>query len=216
MLVISTAPGFTSKWLASRLYRFAAAYPEIEARISSSMNNANFSTDGIDMAVRNMARDPAPHPELSTERLVDVMYIPVCSPRLTERLGPLDRPDLLAAVPLIHEESLAARISEPTWADWFKAAGVADVDVRRGLHFNSPDHALNAAVEGAGVLLCFDVLAYDDLRTGRLMIPVHLALPTGRAYHLVWPKTRKPLPQVEAFRVWIHQEFAALDRKYLR
>src|SRR6202171_6645684 len=37
-LVISTPPGFTSKWLAPRLYRFSSAYPEIDARVSSSIS----------------------------------------------------------------------------------------------------------------------------------------------------------------------------------
>jgi len=46
ILVVSTPPGLTSKWLAPRLYRFASSYPEIDARISSSLNNANFTTDG--------------------------------------------------------------------------------------------------------------------------------------------------------------------------
>ena len=59
VLVVSTPPGMTSKWLAPRLYRFANAHPEIETRISSSLVNANFTTDGVDVAVRNMASDAA-------------------------------------------------------------------------------------------------------------------------------------------------------------
>jgi DNA-binding transcriptional LysR family regulator len=59
VLVISTPPGFTSKWLAPRLYRFSIAYPEIDVRVSSSMNNANFTTDGIDAAIRNLGVDAA-------------------------------------------------------------------------------------------------------------------------------------------------------------
>lgn len=216
VLVISTSPGLTSKWLAPRLYRFAAAYPNIDTRISSTNVNANFATDGVDMAVRNMAVDPEPDADIATEKLVAVSQVPVCSPRLLNSLGPLDRPEALARAPLIHDESLVNRITVPTWADWFKAAGLPDADVRRGLRFNSADHAIDAAVEGAGVLLAYDLLAYDDLRTGRLVIPMPLALPTGRAYHVVWPKTRKIRPQVEAFRAWIQQEMAALDWKHLR
>ena len=64
MLVVSTPPGLTSKWLASRLYRFASAYPDIEARISSSFANANFITDGVDVAVRNLAVGPDDDPGL--------------------------------------------------------------------------------------------------------------------------------------------------------
>src|SRR5690349_23305972 len=40
VLVVSTSPGLTSKWLAPRLYRFGAAQPAIDVRITSSLNNA--------------------------------------------------------------------------------------------------------------------------------------------------------------------------------
>jgi LysR family glycine cleavage system transcriptional activator len=62
VLVVSTPPGLTSKWLAPRLYRFAAAYPQIDVRISSSLTNANFATDGVDIAVRHLPIDPSPAP----------------------------------------------------------------------------------------------------------------------------------------------------------
>jgi LysR family glycine cleavage system transcriptional activator len=97
----------------------------------------------------------------------------------------------------------------PTWADWFKAAGVDGVDVSRGLRFNSADHALDAAAEGAGVLLAHDVLAYDELRTGRLVMPFELALRSGRAYYFVCAKRRQDRPNVRAFRAWIKEEIAA-------
>ncbi len=45
----------------------------------------------------------------------------------------------------------------PNWKEWFEVAGVEGVDLRRGLHFNSADHALDAAGEGAGVLLAHDL-----------------------------------------------------------
>ena len=99
----------------------------------------------------------------------------------------------------------------PTWSDWFKAAGFDNVDVTRGLRFNSADHALDAAAEGGGVLLAYDLLAYDELRTGRLVVPVELTLPTGRGYYLVCQKRRQELPHVKAFRAWIKQEMAASD-----
>ena len=77
----------------------------------------------------------------------------------------------------------------PIWADWFAAAGVMDADVRRGLRFSSADHALDATVEGAGVLLADRALAYDDLRTGRLVRPFALSLPSGRCYAFICPRS---------------------------
>ena len=99
----------------------------------------------------------------------------------------------------------------PTWSEWFSAAGLSSIDISRGLHFNSADHALDAASEGAGVLLAHDLLAYDDLRTGRLIIPVARPISSERACYVVCPKHRSTVPQVRAFRDWIKQEAAALD-----
>jgi LysR family transcriptional regulator, glycine cleavage system transcriptional activator len=216
VLVVSTSPGLTSKWLAPRLYRFGASHPDIDVRISSSAANANFATDGIDLAVRNMPVSPVPDPALEIEKLADVTYIPVCHPRLLEKHGPVKNAQALARLPLIHDESLLARGASPNWSNWFKAAGVDNIDLRRGLRFNSSDHALDAAGEGAGVLLTHDILAYDDLRTGRLVIPVKLAVASGRTFYLVWLKGSKPTKAMEAFQRWIKEEVAVLDWRHIR
>ncbi len=210
ILVVSTSPGFTSKWLAPRLYRFAHAYPDIDVRISSSLQHANFTTDGVNVAVRNMPVGHQPDSSLIVEKLFEVKLVPVCSPRLMDVFGSSPTPHALAKMPLIHDDALAGA-TLPTWADWFQAAKVGDIDLSRGLRFNSADHALDAACEGAGVLLTHDLLAYDDLRSGRLVIPVPLTLPSGRAYHLVWPKREKRRNLIEAFSGWIGDEMARLD-----
>jgi LysR family transcriptional regulator, glycine cleavage system transcriptional activator len=61
------------------------------------------------------------------------------------------------------------------------------------------------------VLLAGDVLAYDDLRTGRLVMPFGLTLPSGRCYSFVCPKKRRDSANVQAFRAWLRQEAPALD-----
>jgi LysR family glycine cleavage system transcriptional activator len=215
ILVISTPPGFTSKWLAPRLYRFTTDHPEIDIRISSSVGNANFTTDGVDVAIRNLPKDGNADSTLAVEKLIDMVFLPVCSPKLVDLHGPLS-PQALARLPLIHDDMLADRPNVPTWLDWFRAAGIYDADVSRGLRFNSADHALDAAGEGAGVLLSQYVLAYDDLRTGRLVIPVECVLSSQRAYHFVCPKSRSEYPHVQAFRIWIKQEVTAIDWTQVR
>jgi LysR family glycine cleavage system transcriptional activator len=215
VLVVATPPGLTAKWLAARLYRFAGAHPEIDTRISSSLNNANFTTDGVDLAIRNMPEDPPPDAALDMAKLISLTLVPVCSPKLIESLGPLDQPALLAHAPLIHDDTLLPRARVPDWTDWFAAAGLGHVEIARGLSFNSAEHALDAASEGAGVLLVTNILAYDLVHSGRLVIPVPLMLPSGRAYYLVRPKRARERsqerPQVRAFIDWLKQEFDALD-----
>jgi LysR family glycine cleavage system transcriptional activator len=211
VLVISTPPGFTSKWLAPRLYRFSIAYPEIDVRVSSSMNNANFTTDGVDAAIRNLPVDAVHDEALEVEKLLDQSLMPVCSPAFVEKHGPFTSADMLRGVPLIHDDSFSNRAVMPSWADWFAAAGVRDADVSRGLRFNSADHALDATVEGAGMLLAHDALAYDDLRTGRLVAPFDLTLPSGRCYCFVCARKRRESANVRAFLAWLKEEAAAVD-----
>ncbi len=209
ILVVSTPPGLTSNWLAPRLHRFAAAHPGIDTRISSSAAFANFSIDGVDVAVRNLPSRAPRDASLQSEKLMDLSFLPVCSPRLIGR--PLHSAQSLGRLPLIHDDMLVAHPHVPTWAGWFKAAGVRGVDSDRGLRFNSSDHALEATCEGAGILLAVDLLAYDDLRTGRLVVAWPLMLPSGRAYHLVWLKRKKDTPQLQAFRAWIRKELGTID-----
>jgi len=212
VLVVSVPPGFTSKWLAPRLYRFAEAHPEIELRIASSATYANFSHDGVDLAVRSIPADQAIAPALESEKLIDDQLVAVCSPKLIAQLGrPRGRPDL-RKLALIHDDQLAGRPEVPTWADWFCAANLAPPDLRRGLRFSSAEHAIEAAVQGAGLLLTHAILAYDELRAGRLVMPIDLALPAGRTYFLVCPKSRRPRPAVEAFRAWLRAEMAPAMR----
>ena len=63
----------------------------------------------------------------------------------------------------------------------------------------------------AGVLLAFDALAYDDLRTGRLVMPFALTLRSGRRYSFICPKKRREAANVRVFRAWLREEVAALD-----
>jgi len=211
VLVISAPPGFTAKWLVPRLYRFTSANPELDVRSSASVGYADFTTDGVDVAVRNLPIGARVDRALVAEKLIELSVVPVCSPRLIAAHGAPTGPAALLRLPLIHDDTLAHLSDYPVWADWFAAAGLADADVSRGLRFNSTDHALDAAGEGAGVLLAHDLPAYDDLRTGRLIVPVRLTLSTGRAYHFVCPKSRSERPHVQAFRTWVRQELAALD-----
>jgi LysR family glycine cleavage system transcriptional activator len=211
VLVISTPPGFTAKWLTPRLYRFLEAYPDIDARISSSMGLANFITDGVDVAIRNMRTDVPPNPDLVAEKLFDLILLPVCSPKVCRAAGGLRSPADLKGVPLIHDESLTGRALLPGWAEWLELAGVKGVDVRRGLRFNSADHALDAAVEGAGIVLAHKILALDDLRTGRLVAPFDLELSSPRAFYFVCPRGTETRPVASAFRAWLLAEAATLD-----
>ncbi|MGE3915286.1 MAG: transcriptional regulator GcvA [Hyphomicrobiaceae bacterium] len=202
VLVVSAPPGFTAKWLAPRLYRFLMANPEIDARISATHSLANFTSDGVDVAIRNSRTESR---GLWSRKLIGITLLPVASPRLVGETG-LAEPADLAKVPLIHDDLLGSLTGLPGWSEWLAAAGVEGINLSRGLRFSSPDHALEAAVEGAGVLLAHKALAHDDLRTGRLVAPFKIELATDRSFQLVCPESHARRPKVKAFAEWITEE----------
>lgn len=207
VLVLSAPPGFTSKWLAPRLYRFAERHPQIELRVASSAAYANCTTDGVDAAIRSTSHRRPREPGLSYEKLIDASMVVVCSPRLLETAGSASQP--WHRLPRIHDDQLAGSPEMPGWRDVFQAAGLdPDTAVERGLHFNSADHAVDAAIQGAGLLLAHTLLVREELRSGRLVQPLDVVLPLDRAYYFVCPARKRQLPGVAAFRDWLGAEMA--------
>jgi LysR family transcriptional regulator, glycine cleavage system transcriptional activator len=209
ILVISATTGLTAKWLMPRLWRFLHAHPDIDARISASMELADFTTDGVDVAIR---LSKGKHAELYVEKLFDDSMLPVCSPRLIEQ--GLKNPADLARFPLIHYDFPTSMKAPPGWADWLAIAGVPTIDAARGLHVNVADHALDAAVAGAGVSLSFKLIASDDVHFGRLVMPFGPELPLQSSYSFVCPKGHQMRPKVRAFRDWLFAEMAETKTKW--
>ena len=203
LLVVSSTPGLTAKWLVPRLYKFLALHPDIETRITASVAYANFTTDDIDVGIRLSS---GAHPDLYVEKLSDEWLLPLCSPRLLEGEHPLRKPQDLTRFPLIQVD-LPGIV--PTWADWLGMAGVEGVDSSRGLRLNVADHALDAASEGVGVVLGYKIVASRDIGLGRLVVPFGPEIPVpGRAYHFVCAKGQEKRAPIKAFRDWVFAEIA--------
>jgi LysR family glycine cleavage system transcriptional activator len=206
VLVVSATPGFTVKWLVPRLYRLLEAHPEIDIRISSSMQKATFEGDGIDVAIRFVL---GTLPDHHVEKLAEDTVVPLCSPRLIASDRPLRQPADLARHTLIHTDLPSPFPPMPTWSDWLAEVGLDAIDATRGLRFNTVDHAIDAAVEGAGVTLGQKIIALGDLQAGRLVVPFGPELPIrARGYHFVCPRGRMAQPKVRAFRDWLFAEMA--------
>jgi LysR family glycine cleavage system transcriptional activator len=210
ILVISATPGLVAKWLMPRLWRFLHAHPDIDARVSATLKLADFSSDGVDVAIRRMNEHT--HPDLHGEKLFADSVLPVCSPRLVE--AGLKKPADLARFPLIHYDIPTSMTAPPLWADWLAVAGVKGIDATRGLRLNIADHALDAAVSGAGVSLSLKLIASDDVHSGRLVCPFGPELPLASGYTFVCPKSHETRPNVRAFRDWLFAEMEDTKAKW--
>ncbi len=206
VIVVTAGPAFTGKWLAPRLFRFAAAHPHIDLRIAANLALTDFRGDGIDAAIRFGSGD---YPGLYSEKLFDDMMLPMCSPSLLEGPDAIRVPADLRHVTLIHDDSLVHVLpSGPNWRTWLEMAGIKDVDPGRGLRFNLADHAIDAAIEGAGVVLARRVLAQRDLDAGRLVAPFGMEISVKRAFYFVCPSGHEDRPNIRLFREWLAEEVA--------
>jgi LysR family glycine cleavage system transcriptional activator len=204
-LTVSVAPSLAAKWLVPRLDRFTALHPEIDVLVSASMHLADFDAEALDCAIRYGA---GRYPDLVVEKLMPESVVPVCSPSLLDGPTPLRKPDDLEHVTLLHDDSPDQDASCPDWRMWLRAAGVEQVDARRGLRFNQSSLVLEAAVSGRGVALAKARLAADDLRAGRLVSLFEAKQPLQFAYYFVAPVERSALKRVRLFRDWLREEIA--------
>ena len=204
-LTVTAGPAFTSKWLAPRLFRFANAHPEIELRFIAAIKLMDFERDGIDVAIRyGSGTDEG----LFSQFLAEEWVAPVCAPDLAEEIA---KTGTLADLPILHDESAEQLNPDASWAAWGRHAG-QDRDWIHGTHFTNTDHAIDAALEGAGVALGRIVLVERYLDQGRLVVPFKIGLNLGARYRFVCPLGAETKPQIAPFLDWIAEEFRSLDR----
>lgn len=202
-VTLSVPSSFASKWLLPRIDRFRQAYPDLDLRLDTTDRLADYAAEGIDLGVRYGRGGYA---GLDGEQLLGEEVSPVCSPRLLPL--PAGWPDAARAfdVVLIHDTTIDFEPAFPTWRSWFSARGMTAPDSTRNLHFNSTVLAIQAAIDGHGLLLGRSVAVAGDLEAGRLVRPFADALPTGCAYFVLHVPGALERAPVRAVRDWLFAE----------
>jgi LysR family transcriptional regulator, glycine cleavage system transcriptional activator len=196
-LAVSVSPNFAAKWLVHRLGRFADVHPEIDLRISAQAHHVDGNAPGLHIT-----------------RLCVEEVFPVCSPKLVAGRNPLRKPSDLGRFTLIHLRDRQGWSNRQGWSQWLDFAGASGVDSSRGLVLDQASMAIDAAVDGQGVVLTRTALAAWDLVGGRLVQPFDIAMPASFGYWIVCAKTTAKLPKIVAFSEWLLAE-AAEDARQL-
>jgi LysR family glycine cleavage system transcriptional activator len=194
-------PSFASKWLMPRLADFSDRYPDIDLRISATVALADFKRDKVDIAIRLGGGN---YPDLYVEPLFGDGLTPLCSPELLKRKGRLRKPDDLKKHRLLHDTSIPGEAEQSAWQRWLHFAGATQVLAHRGTRFSLAELAMQAAIDGAGVVLGRVVLAEGDLAAGRLVKPFKTIMPLDVSYFLVMARGSLRREEVRCFRDWLH------------
>ena len=205
-LVVTSGPSFTAKWVAPRLVRFMAEWPDIEIRLWASMRPLDLAAEDVDIAIRFGRGD---YPDHYCLRLFEEEVTPMCAPSLLRGSAPLETPADLARHKLIRDESWSFAPEAPGWRAWLAAAGVSGIDSDRGVDFSQADHALDAAIGGGGVVLGRRHLASEDIAACRLVAPFELTIRSGLYFSALCEKHRWDEPPIRAFFDWLESEIGA-------
>ena len=200
-LNVTAGPAFTAKWLAPRLFKFAQAHPEIELRFSASLRMMDFSRDGIDVAVRfGYGTDDG----LFSMPLAEEWVAPVMTPELAMQFP---TPESLAKAPLIIDHSVDFLDPPAGWSEWFAAMKV-NIGEIHGVQFSQGDHAVDAALAGAGIVLGRRAFVVKEISEGRLVMPFKTALGTGARFRFLCTDGVEDQPKIKAFREWMIAEIS--------
>jgi LysR family transcriptional regulator, glycine cleavage system transcriptional activator len=204
VLSATVLPSFAAKWLLPRLGRFRAAHPEIDLRISSSVEQVDLAREDFDIALR---AGSGVYPGMRADLILTENFFPVCSPALLSGPRPLRVPADLRAHTLLHDEP------RDLWQLWLKMVGIADIDATRGPGFSDSGMVIQAAIEGQGIAIAKGTLAGDDLKAGRLVRPFDQSLPANYSYWLVCPEASAERPKIVAFRDWLLAEAGTVPQR---
>ncbi|MEC5319190.1 LysR family transcriptional regulator [Brenneria populi subsp. brevivirga] len=181
--VLSCEPTLLMRWLIPRWPDFQARQPGIDVHLVAGGGPFSFG-GGIDLAIR---RDDFPWPDSYH-----------AAPLFAEQVGPVCRPDKVAAWFAMESATAALRAGAPrlhsrtrpgAWQEWAAAAGHA-MSETRGQTFEHFYFSLQAAVAGLGVAIGPWHLVRDDLDSGVLVAPLGF-IAEGSRYCLLSPQ---PLP----------------------
>lgn len=182
------------RWLIPRLPRLRALHPELQIEVSASTAPVDFARDSVDAAIRTAERPPP-----GGILLQSISVTPFASPALARQV----KRHGLAGLSL-----LGSRVRPRDWGLWANATSTHLTTTP--LLFESTSLAVQAALEGLGVVIVSPDLVTEDLRRRRLTAIAPGPVPTGDHYWLLLPSGAQR-GDVLAFRDWLLHEIA-MDR----
>lgn len=211
ILVVSVAESFAVNWLINRLGRFAKQHSGIDIRLASQNQIDDLGNvigeegpNWVDLRIRY---GRGKWPGLHVTKLFDEEVFPVCSPTLIDPAKPLNELEDLAEYVLIHDDM------QMSWESWVRSVGYSKAISTKGPKFSHSHMALQAALNGEGIVLGRSVLTLDFLKSGQLIRPLNISVPAEHSYFLLCQERMIGDAKVKAFTAWLQKEAKAFNEK---
>jgi LysR family glycine cleavage system transcriptional activator len=193
LLHVSALPTFAMRWLIPRLPDFQRDHPGLELRIVTASTPAEQFGMDVDAVISGPSRQPG----WVGNRFLGEARLPVLSPDLL-RACPLRTPADLEQHTLLHAATL-----RDAWPRWLAAANIPSLKPAREQVFEHFYFAIQATLEGLGVLIGPVALIGGELGAGRLVAPIAEPVLKARGYFIYAPEVSSDAPAVAALRKWL-------------
>lgn len=184
------------RWLIPRLQKFKETSPEIAVSLDASLLDWEFNPDRADIGLiytRTPNRPNVAYTLLRRERLVAVCAVDVASA--------IASPDDLR-----HFAFLAVAGTTEDASIWAGSVGFPGLVQKNSPVFDSNLLAIEAAINGQGVVVVPEFLVEADLANGRLMIPVHSDAMQPGGWYLACLQRRSNEKAIRKFLEWIQHQ----------
>lgn len=202
VLTIGCLSTFEIKSLLPHVGLFHERHPDLTLRFKTIIPNLASVRPDCDVSIQYGLGD---WPDMIAHKLGEEEVFPVCSPRLLERGPPLKDPADLEQYPIIRTTGSPLLVRDD-WPFWLDRAGVPNLVFRREVACDLLYPAVQAAVEGLGIVMGRSAVVRHDISRGALVEPFRIRLLSPQGYFLLVPLGRENLSKVDAFRTWVLQE----------
>ncbi len=191
-LQITLLSSFLQRWLLPRISTFNDLDTGVELRFHTGRDPVDFSRSEMHVAIRmGLGKWPGLH----AEKLLDEWVIPIASPGLLAKYGPVPRGQDLQNFPLL------GSVDEP-WQAWIEKGHEGQWLARAPIIDDSAG-VIAAAEEGIGFALARWSLVERSLAQGRVVLAGDALLPFRFSYYFVCPEPYLVMPKVRRFRDWL-------------
>ncbi|MVO14295.1 LysR substrate-binding domain-containing protein [Parasedimentitalea huanghaiensis] len=199
-LKISVTMAFASRWLLARL-PLLRKEAGVDVMVEADNRIADLHGSGMDFAIRYAE---FPGEDAEWKKLFTDQIIPVCAPALLDDQE-LPTAEKIVKLPLLHYRWKTKSPNAPSWERWMAQANL-DIKVRPVVQsFSEEIHAIEAAVNGQGVILASQFLVADLISEGVLANISEISLP-GHSYWAVFLPNHPRRQAIDRLIEWLDRQ----------
>ena len=195
--ILSTV-SFSHFRLLPRLPTLKREHPSLNLRITTAMANTSLLGSSVDIAVRYGS---GRWHDGRSIKLFDEQVMAVCSPTWLATHRPLETVEDIAGAPLIaYDDTPNGWMG---WQEWFREFGIERKRTGYALRCTLYTDAIQAALQGHGIVLAWTRLLEDLLAEGRLVPVASASVDPRDAYYAVLAPGRAMTPGIAAVVAWL-------------